>query len=202
MLATLIRREYKIGILLMKPRWIFPISFAMLVMAMLFVMTNFSSYALPEYSPLTAEPCATCHVNPGGGGPRTLRGMLWTVEGRPIEVPILEGILLAPGVTDSIELYDAACAGCHGLQGEGLFAARLAGYDFNPDFLYGIILDGAPRSGMPGFDGQLTKEQLDILVEFVEKLSREEVVPPESYPLPPAVLQCSSTQELRPCGGN
>src|SRR3990170_4668320 len=33
--------------------------------------------ALPEYATRTGEPCAACHVSAGGGGPRTLRGLLW-----------------------------------------------------------------------------------------------------------------------------
>src|SRR5512140_3352364 len=40
-------------------------------------------HALPEYANRTGEPCATCHVSPGGGGPRTLRGLLWASRGKP-----------------------------------------------------------------------------------------------------------------------
>jgi mono/diheme cytochrome c family protein len=32
-------------------------------------------HALPEYAARTGEACATCHVSPGGGGPRA--GPLW-----------------------------------------------------------------------------------------------------------------------------
>ena len=68
----------------------------------------------PEYATLTGEGCATCHVSPGGGGPRTLRGLLWAVRGKPAKVPTLPGVLIAPNVTDGAELYDIACAACHG----------------------------------------------------------------------------------------
>ncbi len=37
-------------------------------------------HALPEYAARTGESCATCHVSPGGGGPRTLRGLLWAAR--------------------------------------------------------------------------------------------------------------------------
>ena len=52
-------------------------------------------HALPEYAKRTGESCATCHVNPGGGGPRTLRGALWAARGKPDQVPSLPGVLLA-----------------------------------------------------------------------------------------------------------
>ena len=45
--------------------------------------------ALPEYMARTGEACATCHVNPAGGGPLTARGSLWLAEGKPDQVPPL-----------------------------------------------------------------------------------------------------------------
>src|SRR5512146_38571 len=83
-------------------------------------------YALPEYAARTGEPCAACHVSAGGGGPRTLRGLLWSAKGKPDKVPILPGMMLAPHVADGGELYQIACAGCHGIKGEGLSARGLA----------------------------------------------------------------------------
>ena len=47
----------------------------------------------------TGEPCATCHVSPSGGGPRTPRGQAWVGEGKPGEVPDLVAALDALGVT-------------------------------------------------------------------------------------------------------
>jgi len=82
-------------------------------------------HALPEYVERTGVSCGVCHVNPGGGGPRTMRGLLWSAQGRPDEVPTLGNILLAPGVSDGGELYDIACANCHGFAGEGLFGTAL-----------------------------------------------------------------------------
>lgn len=168
---------------------------AIVLTALLLLFRPSAVRALPEYSHRTGEPCAVCHVNPGGGGPRTLRGMLWTARGRPDQVPVLENTLLAPGVSDPIELYDAACAGCHGRKGEGLFATSLTQYYLTERLIHGIIVRGAPRSGMPSFAGQLTDDQLNALVAYVEALSDGQIVPPDSYPLPPAVETCVAHPE-------
>jgi mono/diheme cytochrome c family protein len=156
-------------------------------------------HALPEFAERTGEPCATCHVNPGGGGPRTLRGLLWAARGRPDVVPELSNALLAPGVADGGELYDIACAGCHGLRGEGLFAINLAERDISPPALRRFIHNGIPELGMPSFEGKFTEEQLDALVQYVRQLG-EGQVPPHEYPLPPPEFRCEMT--ITPaCGG-
>lgn len=147
------------------------------------------AHALPEYSPRTGEPCATCHVSAGGGGPRTLRGMLWAARGRPDEVPGLPGNLTAPGVEDGVELYDIACAGCHGRSGEGLFGIGLAERGISRVAVRSFVRDGIPELGMPAFGGQFTPEQLETLAEFVAQMSAGEV-PPDEYPLPPPVSDC------------
>jgi hypothetical protein len=51
--------------------------------------------ALPEYAAQTGEPCATCHVSPSGGGPRTPRGQAWVATGKVGSVP---------GLTDALSL--------------------------------------------------------------------------------------------------
>ena len=33
-------------------------------------------HAYPEYTDRTGDQCTACHVNPAGGGPRTLRGLI------------------------------------------------------------------------------------------------------------------------------
>ncbi len=152
------------------------------------------AYALPEYATRTGESCATCHVNPGGGGPRTLRGMLWAARGRPDQVPALPNVLLAPGVVDGAELYDIACAGCHGRQGEGLSAMNLFRTGVSERAIHSFVLRGIPRSGMPPFEEQFTESQLKALVMFVTKMARGETTPlPDSYFLPPAQFKCSPT---------
>lgn len=159
------------------------------------------AYALPEYASRTGEPCAACHVNPGGGGPRTLRGLLWSARGKPDAVPQLPGILIAPGVSEGAELYDIACAGCHGRQGQGLFAISLVGIGVPETSIRSFVTRGIPRSGMPTFAGQFTESQLDALVAFVAGLASGEIAPlPESYSLPPAQFKCSPVSASAKCG--
>jgi mono/diheme cytochrome c family protein len=158
-------------------------------------------HALPEYSTRTSEPCATCHVNPGGGGPRTLRGLLWAAQGRPNEVPQIPGLLIAPGATDGMELYDIACAGCHGFQGEGLFAIGLEDTGIPKPAIRTFIQQGLVPLGMPSFEGQFTEEQLETLVDFVARLANNEVELNLYYPLPPAELNCNFISETTRCGG-
>lgn len=158
-------------------------------------------HALPEFTTRTGEPCATCHVNPGGGGPRTLRGLLWAARGRPDEIPQLPGLLIAPGVTEGLEIYDIACAGCHGFQGEGLSAIQLVETGISEAAARSFIVRGIPKKGMPGFEGQLTEEQLDTLAEFVERLANGEVELLDRYPLPEPELRCASIVTDSSCGG-
>jgi len=160
------------------------------------------AHALPEYSTRTSEPCATCHVNPGGGGPRTLRGLLWAARGRPDAVPIIPGLLIAPGVTNGADLYDIACAGCHGLQGEGLFGIGLVNTGVPKVAIQTFIQQGLVPLGMPGFEGQFTDEQLDTLVDFVAKVANSEIEIDLHYPLPPAEFTCMPVSENIVCGGN
>lgn len=144
--------------------------------------------ALPEYARRTNEPCATCHVSPGGGGPRTMRGLLWIADGRPDTVRAFKGILLAPGVSDPQVLYDVACAACHGSKGEGASVTGLLGFDFSESLVRRRVVQGAPQFGMPSFEGQFTDPQLTALAKFVADVSGGRIVPPESYPLPPGKL--------------
>ncbi|MFQ5617152.1 MAG: c-type cytochrome [Anaerolineales bacterium] len=161
------------------------------------------AHALPEYAQRTDESCSTCHVNPGGGGPRTMRGILWSAQGRPDEVPLLGDILIAPGVSDGAELYDIACAGCHGLAGEGLFGAAITGSGVTESKVRSTILRGRERSGMPGFEGQFTGDQLEALVTFVSGIASGQIEPqPASFPLPPAEFDCAQSDEPQNCGGN
>jgi len=156
-------------------------------------------HALPEFAERTGEPCATCHVNPGGGGPRTLRGLLWAARGRPDLVPELPGALVDPQITDGLELYDIACAGCHGSSGEGLLAISLAGQEISPASARSFTRDGIPDLGMPAFGERLTTEQLDSLAAFVAELSQGPPIPRE-YLLPPPEFTCRPAAAIS-CGG-
>lgn len=157
-------------------------------------------HSLPEYSPRTGETCAACHVSAGGGGPRTLRGLLWAAQGRPDQIPTLPGLLAAPeNVVDGLELYDIACAGCHGYSRSGLFAIGLVNSGISKAAVRSFTVNGIPELNMPAFEGQFTDEQLDALVQFVADLGDGQV-PPEEYPLPPAEFICAPVAPTT-CGG-
>lgn len=155
-------------------------------------------HALPEYSARTGEPCATCHVSAGGGGPRTMRGLLWAARGRPDQLPELPGFLIAPGVSDGSELYDIACAGCHGFSGEGLFGIGLAQRNISRPAIRSFVVRGLPDLGMPAFEGQFTAEQLEALTQFVAELSAGQGLP-DSFPLEPPEINC--VEPIAGCGG-
>ena len=159
-----------------------------------------TAHALPEYSTRTGEPCAVCHVSAGGGGPRTLRGLLWAAQGKPDKVPELPGLMIAPGVSDGIELYKIACSGCHGLKGEGLSARGLANTKISLITVEDFTLHGIPQLGMPSFEGLFTDDQLNTLVTFVAGMASGEIPPPaDSYPLPPPLFRCSQAPENPVC---
>jgi len=166
------------------------------------IMPTTPAHALPEFAARTGEACGTCHVSAGGGGPRTLRGMLWAARGKPESVPQLPGVLLAPGVEDGAELYDIACSGCHGSKGEGLFGATLAGTSLKARKITSTINRGRERSGMPPFEGQFSDTQLESLVNYVAGLANGSIKPVDSYPLETGVLKCSTNGTLVTCGGN
>ncbi len=159
--------------------------------------------ALPEYSHRTTEACAVCHVNPGGGGPRTLRGALWAARGRADQVPALPGVLLAPGVDEGAELYEIACASCHGLYGEGLFGRAIASTGVKPQKIRTNILRGRLNSGMPSFEGMFTDAQLQALIDYTSALATGKAeTPPSQYPLESPEFKCSPQSPSLFCGGN
>ena len=162
-----------------------------------------SVQALPEYSHRTGEACAVCHVNPGGGGPRTLRGALWAARGRADAVPALPGVLLAPGVTDGAELYEIACSTCHGLYGEGLFGREIANTGLKNNKIRSNILRGRLQSGMPSFEGMFTEAQLQALIDYTVALATGQAeIPPMQYQLEPPAFNCSTQFPPEGCGGN
>jgi len=165
--------------------------------------SNSSVKALPEYSHRTDASCAVCHVNPGGGGPRTLRGALWAAQGRADEVPALPGVLLAPGVTDGAELYEIACATCHGMYGEGLFGRVILNTGVKPEKIKSNILRGRLNSGMPSFEGMFTDEQLQALIDYTSALATGKAeIPPTQYELELPAFECSPLSLPQTCGGN
>lgn len=169
------------------------------------------AHALPEYATRTGQPCATCHVNPAGGGPRTLRGLLWLAQGRPDEVPPLPGGETETGedALDGAALYQKfTCAACHGPNGEGGVGPALNQVELSADEIVRTIRDG--RGAMMGLGPEVVSDvQLGAVVQYVQALGRGEVqadVVLEKRPLPPVQLTCgpglSGSVPPKACSGN
>jgi mono/diheme cytochrome c family protein len=173
------------------------------------------AHALPEYATRTGEPCSTCHVNPAGGGPRTVRGNLWVAAGKPDKVPPLPGeqpataAAGAAGALDDSTIYQkSGCAACHGVAGEGGVGPALTGAQWAPDQVTSIVRNG--KGTMPGAKSTaLSDADLAAIVRFVQAIGRGEVKPPAPVgpqPLPPAQVLCTTgsgaTLALVSCGGN
>lgn len=163
---------------------------AVLVILTGILFEGHTAYALPEFSQRTNESCSTCHVNPGGGGPRTMRGLIWAARGQPDAVPELPGVLLAPGVSEGAELYQIACASCHGVDGEGMVGVRLESGGVQENKIRSTLLYGRRLSGMPAFDGQFTDAQFEALVTYTLTLENGQAEPTvDTYPLEPPQLR-------------
>ncbi len=170
------------------------------MLILLLLVSHKTAEALPEYATRTGEPCAVCHVSAGGGGPRTMRGLLWAAKGKPDKVPELPGLMIAPGVSDGIELYQIGCGGCHGLKGEGKSAMGLANTNIGQGAIKDFTLNGISKLGMPTFKGLFTDDQLNTLVTFVAGIASGEIPPPpDFYHLPPPILSCSQTSDNPAC---
>jgi cytochrome c5 len=169
------------------------------------------THAYPEYTTRTGEQCTACHVNPAGGGPRTLRGLLWIAEGRPDEMPALPGgELKAEGETiDGAALYDARdCALCHGPVGEGDTATALTQYEWSAEELTVAIVEGV--GAMKGYGAHaFSQAEMEALIVYVQAIGRGEIystVVLKKRLLPPPQLPCAFNLQLLPplnnCGGN
>ncbi len=92
----------------------------------------------------------------------------------------LAGILAAiallyaqsPLVKRGSEIFSATCAGayCHGAEGSAGRAPQLAGRAFVAGNLFGVILNGKPATGMPGFSQQLRSEDIEAVTQYVLSL--------------------------------
>lgn len=147
-----------------------------LFVGLLIFASQVPAHALPEFATRTGQQCTTCHVNPAGGGPRTLRGLLWIAQGRPDEVPPLPGSEEEEGATlDGPTLFrKIECARCHGAIGEGGAAPPLNQEELPANELTSILRNGV--GAMKGFSPDvLSDEELDVLVEYVQAIGRGEV---------------------------
>jgi len=79
----------------------------------------------------------------------------------------------ATPVIEAASLYARYCAGCHGPNGEGTDAIKLAlnsrGFLERTDdtLLYRLIAQGRPEQGMPTFAGELSNAEINDLVAFI-----------------------------------
>lgn len=170
-----------------------------LVVLLILLTARTPAYALPEYATRTGQQCTTCHVNPAGGGPRTLRGLLWIAEGRPDQVPPLPG-----SEEEAISELDGAtlfrrleCSRCHGVVGEGGVAPPLNREELPAEELYTILRNGT--GGMKGFPPDaLPDAAMQVLIPYVQAIGRGEVelglVLKKRF-LPPPQLMCGLTPQ-------
>jgi mono/diheme cytochrome c family protein len=70
----------------------------------------------------------------------------------------------SPGAT----IFNASCAGCHGATGGGGVGPKLSGevVDAFPDAADEIAVITNGRRSMPAFDGRLTAEEIEQVVEY------------------------------------
>lgn len=92
------------------------------------------------------------------------------------------------------KVYQTYCAVayCHGPAGTAGRAPQLAGKDFQARFVFGVVLNGMPGTGMPGFAKQLKTDEIEAVMQYVMSLRGEapvaaagagvakRVVPPEA----------------------
>ena len=174
-------------------------------------MTWPKAHAYPEYTDRTGQQCTTCHVNPAGGGPRTLRGLIWIAEGRPDEVPTLPGAdqEIGADTLDGPALFvQFDCARCHGSVGEGDIAGALNQSEWDTEQLKDILRNGS--DGMKGYPPEnMSDEAMETLIPHLQAMGRGEIeatVFLQQRPLAPPRMICGSESEPRPaattCGGN
>ena len=73
----------------MRAKWLVLAGVAVLAGGLIGLMSTRTAAGMPDYAGRTGEPCATCHVNPAGGGRLNPRGQAWVAAGRPDKVPQL-----------------------------------------------------------------------------------------------------------------
>ena len=195
-------------------RYLRPIAWISLgvFVGMLAFATRLQVHALPEYGTRTGQPCTSCHVNPSGGGPRTLQGLLWVAEGRPDKLPALPGAEQkpSPDAPEGKALYQKfGCAACHGPNGEGGAGPALNREELPADELAGVIRNG--KGTMLGYRSDMISDaELAALVRHVQAIGRGEIEAGsglERQLLPPPQLACATGQadpvaDTIGCGGN
>lgn len=147
--------------------------------------------AYPEFASRTGETCGVCHFNAAGGGPRTPRGDLWILDGKPNHVLALPSaeepvqvveIVVPSGNEDDVftlggQLYETfACDNCHGIEGEG----SLESPALNAEVVSAEVIIQTVRTGpeeMPAIpERMLPDEQMDALVFYVQSLASGRII--------------------------
>ena len=160
----------------------------MLITVLLIGMaTATRTQAYPEFASRTGETCGACHFNPAGAGPRTPRGEIWVLDGKPDlvaevdfgqaaieETPVVLEINedADPILVQGAQLFDIfTCGNCHGEQGEGSVEAP----PLNQVVVDTTTIITALREGpedMPAVDERrLSGERLDQLIAYVQHLA-------------------------------
>lgn len=167
------------------------------------------AHAYPEYTDRTGQQCTACHVNPAGGGPRTLRGLLWIAQGRPESVPALPGSEKSAAALDGPSLYaQFECSRCHGPVGEGDVGGPLVDREWPTDQIIDVIRNG--YESMKGYSpAVMSDEEMNALIPYLQAIGRGEVkasIVLQKRLLPPARFVCGDGGESQPsrsdCGGN
>lgn len=85
---------------------------------------------------------------------------------------------------EAYEIYQQSCIGCHGGELEGTGAGpnlMMVGDEFDSDAIREIILYGVEGTAMPAYAGELTDEEIDLLVMWLSSLDGTHDGSPEHW---------------------
>ncbi|MBM3810418.1 MAG: cytochrome c [Acidimicrobiia bacterium] len=82
---------------------------------------------------------------------------------------VLFAVTAAAIAQDGAALFRARCAVpyCHGQAGSAGRAPKLIGHTYNSSAVFSIVSGGLPAKGMPGFDRDLTAEEIEAVTRYV-----------------------------------
>lgn len=166
--------------------------------------------AYPEFAARTDETCGACHFNAAGGGPRTPRGEIWVLDGKPDDVPelldaeedITPVVEIAPpegdgdnALTVGGQLYETfTCDNCHGIEGEG--SAEVP--PLNVEVISAEVITQTIRTGpeaMPAIpERMLPPEQMDSLVFYVQNLASGRIIRVERLDAQGPIIELQSNE--------
>jgi len=123
-------------------------------------------YQSPAAPPAAkAEPADQPAAPPQTPGPATAAGTAATAA---------TAAPAAAGQPDAKALYAGKCAMCHGADGKGGFGSDLTSaayvYGKHREAIAASITQGRGNGKMPAFDGQLKREEIDALADYLLSL--------------------------------